>query len=110
MLTPDDITAATADPAAVDIPALERAFVAFVAYPDGEELSGFTGPDHMLTAFTDKVCVHLCGDFNPVPDATYEALLDYARTYHGTLLGLSYRDGAAMAIQRWQGFRNRFNA
>ena len=110
MLTPDDITAATADPAAVDLPMLERAFLAFVAYPAGEGLSGFADHDHMLAAFVDGACVHLIGDFNPVPDATHEALLDYARTHYGLLLGFSYRDGAVMAIQSWRGFRERFAA
>ncbi len=104
MLTPSTM------PAADDIPALEAAFRAFVAHPAGGGISGFDGPDAMVVAFTDRVCVPLCGDFNPMPDATHEALLDYAARHHAPLLGISYRDGAAMVIRTWQGFRDRFAA
>lgn len=104
MLTPDTL------PASDDIPGLERAFDAFVLFPAGEGLSGFDSPDHMLTAFTDGVCVHLCGDLNPLPEEMARACLDYAANYHGTLLGFTYRDAAAMGISNWQGFRERFAA
>ena len=107
MISPSDITAATAGPA-VDIPALERAFLAFVAYPAGEGLSGFTGPDAMLAAFTDRVAAHLVGDFNPMPDDAYEAVRIYALVHGAPLLSPSYRDAAAMVTVTWRGFKERF--
>ena len=114
MLTPDDIAAAVA-PDAVgrvpgDLPALERAFDAFALYPAGDGLSGFDGPDVMLSAFTDGVCSHLAGDLNPLPEPVLRACLDYAARYHGSMLGFTYKGAAAMAVANWHGFRERFAA
>lgn len=110
MITPKDITAATANPAAVDLPVLERAFLAFVAYPAGEGLSGFAGPDAKLSGFLDGVCAHLVGDFNPVPNDAYEALRAYALAHGAPLLSPSYRDAAAMVTATWHGFPERFSS
>lgn len=106
MITPANITAATANPAAPDIPVLERAFNAFALYPAGEGLSGFAGVPDMVRAFTDGVCVNLVGDWNQVPDAVYQALL--AVPNRGYLLQPTYRESARMAVASWACFRDRF--
>ena len=93
-----------------DLAALERAFDAFVLFPAGDGLSDFVGPDAMLSALTDGVCSHLVGDYNPLPEPVLTACLNYAATYHGTLLGFTYKDAAAMAVANWHGFRERFAA
>ena len=109
MISPSDISAATTGPT-VDLPALERAFLAFVAYPGGEGLSGFAGPDAMLSAFLDGVAAHLVGEFEPVTDDAYEVLRAYALAHGAPLLSPSYRDAAAMVTATWQGFAERFAA
>ncbi len=108
-ITPVALAAATAGPE-VDGAALERALDALVLFPAGDGLSGFDGPDAMVVELLDGTAEQLAGDHNPLSEPIPPDMPRLRRDHHGTLMSSTYAGAAAMAMWRWEGFRERFAA